>query len=436
MEIRLHQRGVSRRSVLRAGTLALGGLGLADLLRREARADDRPGEPGKDLSVILLWQAGGPPHLDMWDLKPEAPAEIRGAFRPIRTSLPGYQVCEHLPRTAKVCDRLAILRSVTHSDTGHESATHLLQTGSKPANPMPANETPCAGSIVAKELGPRVPGFPSYVAIPRANGSSAAAYLGAAYNAFETQGDPNRQDFKVRNLTAPNSLTTDRLQSRRELLQHFDGLRRDADSSGVMEGMDAFHRQAFELITSTRVRDAFDLGREDEKLRDRYGRHLWGQSALLARRLVESGVRFVTVELFGWDNHVNNFEELHKQLPPFDQAYAALIEDLDRRGRLDRTLVLVWGEFGRTPRINGTAGRDHWPGVFTVVLAGGGLRRGIVVGESDARGEFPKHRHLSPQDVLATLYQRLGIRRDKTYVNEAGRPVEILNVGSPIQELL
>jgi len=289
---------------------------------------------------------------------------------------------------------------------------------------------------VAKELGPRVPGFPSYVAIPRANGSSAAAYLGASYNAFETQGDPNHKDFKVRNLTAPGGFTTDRLEDRRELPRQFDTFRRDADPSGTMDGMDAFHRQAFELVTSTRVRDAFDLSREDEKLRDHYGRHIWGQSALLARRLVESGVRFVTVELFGWDNHINNFEELQKQLPPFDRAYAALIEDLDRRGRLGRTLVLVWGEFGRTPRINGQAGRDHWPGVFTAVLAGGGLKRGVVVGESDAKGEYPKHRHLSPQDVLATIYHRLGIRPEKSYVNAAGRPIEILNVGAPIPEIL
>jgi hypothetical protein len=203
-----------------------------------------------------------------------------------------------------------------------------------------------------------------------------------------------------------------------------------------MEGMDAFGRQAFEIITSPRVQDGFDLTQEDEKTRDLYGRHLWGQSSLLARRLVESGVRFVTVELFGWDNHINNFDELRKQLPPFDRAYAALIEDLDRRGQLDRTLVLVWGEFGRTPRINGSAGRDHWPGVFSVVLAGGGLKRGVVVGQSDARAEYPKERALSPQDVLATIYHRLGIRREKTYTNEAGRPIEILNVGNPIREIL
>jgi uncharacterized protein (DUF1501 family) len=200
--------------------------------------------------------------------------------------------------------------------------------------------------------------------------------------------------------------------------------------------MDAFSRQAFELVTSPKVQDAFDLTKEDEKLRDQYGRHTWGQSALLARRLVETGVRFVTMDMGGWDTHANNFEELKKKLPTFDQAYATLIEDLDRRGQLDRTLVLLWGEFGRTPRINPGAGRDHWPGVFSVVMAGGGLKRGIVLGESDARAEYPKERPVSPQDVLATMYHKLGISREKTYINEADRPVEILNVGAPIPEII
>jgi hypothetical protein len=442
MEIRIDQGrdcrcdGVSRRGFLRAGALALGGLSLADLLRHEAFAAGGAGKSDKAMNVILLWQGGGPSHMDMWDLKPQAPSEFRGSFNPIRSNLSGYQVSEHMPRTAKVCDRLAILRSVTHPDSGHESATHMLLTGYKPTNDIPANEMPSYGSIVAKEMGAQTPGFPAYVAVPRAPRSSAAAYLGVAYNPFETHGDPNAKDFKVRNLTAAGGITMDRLENRKELLKHFDTLRRDADATGVVEGMDAFSQQAFDLVTSPRVQDAFDVGKEDEKLRDQYGRHTWGQSALLARRLVEAGVRFVTLDIGGWDTHSNNFEELKKKLPTFDQAYAALIEDLDRRGQLDRTLVLLWGEFGRTPRINSTAGRDHWPGVFTVVMAGGGLKRGVVVGSSDARAEYPKERPISPQDVLATMYHKLGIPRDKAYINEADRPVEILNVGSPIQEIV
>ena len=428
--------GISRRSFVKAGTLALGGLTLADLFRHEAAAAEAGAPSKKDLSVILIWQGGGPSHMDMWDMKPQSPSEFRGTFNPIKSNLPGYSVCEHMPKSAKICDKLAILRSVTHPDGGHESATHLLLTGYKPSNDIPANEMPSYGSIVAKELGSKSPGFPAYVAVPDAPRSSAAAYLGVGYNPFETHGDPNNKDFKVRNLSLPGGMSMERLESRRNLLKHFDTMRRDADTSGLIQGMDAFSQQAFDLVTSPKVREAFDLGKEDEKLRDRYGRHTWGQSALLSRRLVESGVRFVTLNMGGWDTHTNNFEELKKKVPTFDQSFAALIEDLDQRGQLDRTLVLLWGEFGRTPRINPGAGRDHWPNVFTVVMAGGGLKRGIVLGESDARAEFPKERPISPQDVLATMYDRLGISREKAYKNDADRPVEILNLGTSIPEIV
>jgi hypothetical protein len=427
--------GVSRRSFLKAGALMFGGLSLTDLMRIKA-AQAGEGTTAKDISVILIWQGGGPSHLDMWDLKPQAPSEFRGTFNPIKTNLDGYQVSEHMPNIAKVCDKLTILRSVTHPDSGHESASHFLLTGYKPTNDIPAQEVPSYGSIVGHELGPRLPGFPAYVSVPTTPRSASAGYLGVAYNPFETHGDPNQADFKVRNLRAAGNITQERMQNRQELLKHFDKLRRDADASGVISGMDAFSQQAFELVTSPKVQDAFDLNREDPKLRDTYGRHTWGQSALLGRRLVEAGVRFVTVNMGGWDTHSNNFEELKKKLPTFDQAYAALIDDLHQRGQLDKTLVLVWGEFGRTPRINATAGRDHWPNVFTVVMAGGGLKKGIVLGESDARAEFPKERPITPQDVLATMYGQLGISREKTFNNEADRPVEILNYGEPIKEII
>jgi len=429
--------GIARRNFLKAGALALGGLTLDGMLRKQAEAF--AGEiagANKDLSVILIWQGGGPSHLDMWDMKPQAPAEFRGSFNPIKTNVPGYQVCEHMPRTAQVCDKLTILRSVTHPDSGHESASHFLLTGYKPTNDIPAQEMPSYGSIVGNELGAVKPGYPAYVAVPTAPRSSAAAYLGVANNPFETHGDPNSKEFKVRNLKAPGGITMERLHNRRQLLKQFDTMRRDSDASGVIQGMDTFSQQAFELVTSPKVQDAFDLSKEDEKLRDRYGRHTWGQSALLSRRLVEAGVRFVTFNMGGWDTHNNNFEELKKKLPTFDTAYATLIEDLHQRGQLDRTLVLLWGEFGRTPRINATAGRDHWSNVFTVVMAGGGLKKGVVLGQSDARAEFPKERPISPQDVLATMYHRLGINREKSYNNEADRPVEILNYGTPIPEII
>jgi len=414
----------------------LGGLSLTQFLRQKAMAE-AAGKTTKDMNVILFWMGGGPSQLDMWDLKPDAPSEFRGTFNPINTNLNGLQVSEHMPRIAKVCDKIALVRSCTHGDAGHESATHTLLTGYKPTNDIPSNEAPSYGSIVAKEMGPKVEGFPAYVTVPTAPKSSLAAYLGVAYNPFETQGDPNGDNFTVQNLKVPQGLTLDRLENRRAILDHFDTLRRDVDASGLIGGMDTFAKQAYNIVTSPKVQAAFDISKEDAKTRDMYGRTTWGQNTLLARRLIEAGVRFVTVNVGGWDTHANNFEGLkNKNLPQFDAAFAGLIEDLAQRGQLDNTLVLAWGEFGRTPRINKDAGRDHWPNVFSVPMAGGGLKRGIVLGESDARAEYPKERPVSPQDVLSTMYHLLGIDQTKSYVNDADRPVPILNYGDPIKELL
>ena len=311
-----------------------------------------------------------------------------------------------------------------------------MLTGYKPTNDIPANEAPSYGSVVSKEMGPRVDGFPAYMALPTAPKSSAAAYLGVAHNPFETQGDPSKDDFSVQNLKVPGGLTIDRLENRRAILQHFDTLRRDIDSSGVIGGMDTFGQQAYNIVTSPKVQAAFDISKEDPKIRDMYGRTTWGQNTLLARRLVEAGVRFVTVNVGGWDTHANNFESLKKKLPDYDQAFAGLIEDLSQRGQLKNTLVLSWGEFGRTPRINKDSGRDHWANVFSVAMAGGGLKEGYVLGESDARAEFPKDKPVSPQDILATMYHQLGIDQTKNYTNDADRPVPILNYGEPIQDII
>ncbi len=427
--------GISRRNFLRTGSLAFGGLSLSGLLRQQAMAAEAGGLT-KDMSVILFWQGGGPSQLDMWDMKPDAPSEFRGTFNPINTNLNGLQVCEHMPRIAKICDKLTVIRSATHGDAGHESATHTLLTGYKPTNDIPANEAPSYGSVVSKEMGPRVDGFPAYMALPTAPKSSAAAYLGVAHNPFETQGDPSKDDFSVQNLKVPGGLTMDRLENRRAILQHFDTLRRDIDSSGVIGGMDTFGQQAYNIVTSPKVQAAFDISKEDPKTRDLYGRTTWGQNTLLARRLVEAGVRFVTINVGGWDTHANNFESLKKKLPDYDQAFAGLIEDLSQRGQLKNTLVLSWGEFGRTPRINKDSGRDHWANVFSVAMAGGGLKEGYVLGESDARAEFPKDKPVSPQDILATMYHQLGIDQTKNYTNEAERPVPILNYGEPIQDII
>jgi len=437
--------GLSRRDVLRAGSLAFGGLTLAEAFRGQAafakqlansKQAGRSTPKPADMNVILFWQGGGPSHIDMWDLKPQAPAEFRGTFNPIASNVPGLDVCEHMPRIAKICDKLCVLRSVTHGDSGHESATHTLLTGYKPTNDIPSNEVPSYGSIVAHEMGPKQPGFPAYVAVPRAPKSSAAAYLGVAYNPFEVLGDPSQANFNVRDLKLPGQIDARRLDSRRALLSKVDSVRRDIDRAGLVKGLDQFSEQAFDLVTSTKVRDGFDLSQEDEKLRDRYGRHTWGQSTLLARRMIERGVRFTTIDMGGWDTHANNFEGLKDKLPRFDQCFSTLIEDLSDRGLLETTIVLVWGEFGRTPRINSGAGRDHWSNVASVVMAGGGLQQGVVLGSSDARAEFPASQPVSPQDVLATMYSRLGIDRSKSFVNEANRPVEILNYGEPISAIM
>jgi len=437
MDSPLFRPSMDRRAFLTASTLGLASLRFGPALR----ASTGPGVPAATLanpakSTVLFFLCGGASHIDMWDMKPDAPSEFRGTFNPINTNLNGLQVCEHMPRIAKICDKLTVIRSATHGDAGHESATHTLLTGYKPTNDIPANEAPSYGSVVSKEMGPRVDGFPAYMALPTAPKSSAAAYLGVAHNPFETQGDPNTDNFSVQNLKVPGGLTMDRLENRRAILQHFDTLRRDIDSSGVIGGMDTFGQQAYNIVTSPKVQAAFDISKEDPKTRDMYGRTTWGQNTLLARRLVEAGVRFVTINVGGWDTHANNFESLKKKLPDYDQAFAGLIEDLSQRGQLKNTLVLSWGEFGRTPRINKDSGRDHWANVFSVAMAGGGLKEGYVLGESDARAEFPKDKPVSPQDILATMYHQLGIDQTKNYTNEAERPVPILNYGEPIQDII
>lgn len=429
-------RGASRRDFLKAGILGFGGLTLGDVLR--ARADQRSaGEATKDTSVILIWKGGGPSHLDMWDLKPDAPAEYRGDFRPISTNVPGIDISEHLPMSSRIMDKYSIIRSVTHPDAGHESASHYLLTGYKPTNDIPAQEMPSYGSITAKERGPRQPGLPAYVAVPNPPRSTHAGYLGVAYNPFAVGDDPNAQNFSVRNLTLPNGISVNRLDNRRRLLQSIDTLRREADQTGLMEGLDAFTRQAFEMVTSPAAQRAFAVNQEVASVRDAYGRNNVGQSMLLARRLIEAGVTFVTVNAGGWDTHANNFEALKSQkLPQFDKAWSALINDMHQRGMMEKTLVLVWGEFGRTPRINPGAGRDHWPGAMSVVLAGGGLQMGQAIGVTDARAEYPRERPISPEDVLSTMYHVLGIDQNKEFHNEAQRPLKILGNGEPIRELV
>jgi hypothetical protein len=438
---------VDRRSFLKAGILGTTGLSLAELLRAEARAGAR----SIVNSVIILWMRGGPSHIDMWDPKPDAPAEYRGEFGVRPTQVPGINLCDLLPLCGKIMPKWSIVRSLYHRDAGHSSGDQICFTG-YPAGPNPDENTyPSCGSIVSKQLGNRSLQLPAYVMIPRMVPGTGPAYLGVAHKPFETLADPARLDpFLVPNFAMPQGVTVERVGNRRELLQSFDTLRQEVDRSGQMGALDGFQQRAWDMLTSPAARRAFDLDSEPTRVRERYGfmppydpkasnrcgAPAWSQRILLARRLVEAGVRLVTVDLRWWDTHVKGFESLRDGfLPRFDRAYSALIEDLDQRGLLASTLVLAWGEFGRTPRVNNDAGRDHYPNVFSAALAGGPVKGGRVVGESDARGAFPKSNPKTPQDVLALLYRHLGIDVAKQYANGTGRPISVLPSGMPIDEL-
>jgi hypothetical protein len=430
------RKGISRRSFLRAGTLGLAGLTLADHLRLKAQAAAAGGAV-KDTAVILVYMAGGPSHMDTYDLKPDAPVEFRGEFKPIASNVGGIRISEHLPKQARLMDRMAVVRSVTHTNAGHGIASHWMMTGYPSTVDNTDNQGPSCGSVAARLRGANGPRLPAYVGLPDRAPLGGAAYLGAACNPFTPRGDPNAPDFQVRDLDLTPRVNRARFTHRRAMLQRLDRLRRDLDLQGDAAGYDRFYQDAYEIITSTETRRAFDINGEGPRLRDRYGRDSFGQCCLLARRLIEAGVTFVTVTINGWDTHSNNFESLRTNLlPSFDRGVGTLVEDLWDRGLDRRVLVACFGEFGRTPRVNTTAGRDHWPGALSVLLAGGGLKMGRVVGETDRRGEAPRARAVGPQDVLATIYHVLGIDYRHTFYDASRRPIQVLNEGSPIEELI
>lgn len=441
---------LTRRSFVKAGILGTGGLCLAELLRAQARATVNH-QPTNQNNVIILWMRGGPSHIDMWDPKPDAPAEYRGEFGVMNTSVPGIVLSDMLPQCASIMDRWSIIRSLHHNDAGHSTGDQICFTG-YPSGPEPdVNSYPSCGSIVSRQLGHLNPELPAYVMIPRMVPGTGAAYLGVAHKPFETQADPGSDGpFQVPNFVMPAGVTLEQVGERRQLLSSFDTLQRDLDSSGQMNALDTYQQQAWTMLTSDAARAAFDLDREPQAVRERYGfmpawnpgaanrcgAPAWSQRILLARRLVEAGVRLVTVDLRWWDTHVLGFESLRLGfLPRFDQAYSALIEDLDQRCLLASTLVIAWGEFGRTPRVNNDAGRDHYPNVFSAALAGGPVRGGRVVGSSDSRGAFPLSSPKTPQDVLATLYHHLGIDTAQQYLDNSGRPHPVLPSGRVIEEL-
>lgn len=426
--------GVSRRNFMRVGALAAGGWTLADQLRSEAAEGTR----NRRKAVIQVWLAGGPSHIDMYDLKPEAPAEFRGEFKEIDTIVSGIRISEHLPLQAAIMDKLAIVRSATHTNPGHGMGSQWMLTGWQPTIEINDNIFPSCGSVVSRLKGANTEGLPAYVNLPNRLGLGKAAYLGASYNPFSPDSDPNNDYFQVRNLRLPGRVPTDRLEQRRSLLTDIDGLRRDVDTKGDLVGLDDFYRDAMEMVTSDLAREAFNIHKEDPRLRDQYGRNDLGQSCLLARRLVEAGVTYITIQAGGgWDTHGDNFAQLKNNLlPRYDRAVAALVNDLAMRGLDQDVLVMTFGEFGRTPRINPTAGRDHWPGAMSVLFAGGGLRMGQVVGATDRRAEYPIARPQSPGCILSTMYQTLGVDFHHEFYDAARRPMPVLNEGRPIEELV
>jgi hypothetical protein len=420
--------GQSRRDFLKVGALGLGGLTLADLLRGRAAAAGS-GRATKNTSVVWLWLGGGPTHVETFDPKMSAPVEFRSTVGAVKTNVPGLEYGGVFPKMARMADKLAVVRSFAHRNSGHGGGTHWVMTGYDfpPADNGQAPIKPGLGSILARHRGASNGhnGLPTYVRLGGILGDG-PAWLGSSYAPFDVGGNARRN----MNLT----VTADRLADRRSLLKTFDTLNREAERSGLLEGLDSFETQAFDLVRSS-ARETFDVSREDPRLRDRYGRGL-GQQMLMARRLCEAGVGFVTLHFGGWDMHGQIANAMKNLGPQVDHAVAAFLDDVHQRG-LDRDVLLViTGEFGRTPRINGGAGRDHWAPLSTLALAGGGLKMGQAVGESTAKAEVPKSTPVTPQDLMATVFHVLGLPQDLHYKDPSGRPVPMINGGKPIAELV
>jgi len=445
--------GLSRRNFVQIGAAGMAAVGLPTILR--AKEDSaRRGIARKDTSVILIWLDGGPGHMDMYDMKPEAPAEYRGLWRPIPTNVPGFEISELFPLQAKVADKFSVVRSLYHNNGDHFAGGHIILTSRAGASGADqAGKYPSIGAIAAKTLGPRQAGLPAYAAVPYAAsiglrpGYFGANYLGREHNPFETDGDPNSESFKVQNLNLPAEISMARLGNRQTLFQDFDRMRREVDASGALDAMSRFQRDAYQLVSSEAARKAFDIGSEDATLRDRYGRNTAGQSMLLARRLAEAGCTFVTVHLGGWDHHWDLKSGYENYLPRVDMGLSALFEDLSNRGSLDRVMVMLCGEFSRTPRMNnggnggpplskGTPGRDHWGNAMFCLLGGGGIRGGQIVGSTNRLGEAPKDRPITAGDLHATIYHVLGVDPHVSFLNHSGRPVPAIDGGTVIHELV
>lgn len=422
---------MNRREFLYTGLFGGLGIGLGDLLRLRAESN----AAAKATSVIHIFLPGGAAAQETWDPKILAPAEYCGPLKSIPTVIPGVHFSEHMKNTAKIADKITLVRSMTHGEAAHERGTTSMFTGYKPS---PAVNYPSFGSVVSNQLGGKN-NLPAYVCVPQKinnNGNDVAGsgFLSNSFGPFSLGSDPASKTFKVRDLES--NVSADRFERRKNILETIDNHFKYMEASDALASMDTFYQQAYSLLSSVEARSAFDLAKESQKTREEYGLNEAGQRLLMARRLVEGGVKFVSVTYGGWDMHTSIGNQIEKQLPAFDKAYAALINDLDQRGMLENTLVMVSSEFGRTPKINMNAGRDHWPRVFSVAFAGGGFKRGLVYGSSSVTGDDVDSNPLSVENLAATLYHQLGIDPDSHLMADGGRPVKIVYNGTVMRELL
>ena len=433
--------GITRRNCLQLGLGGLVGAGLSPLLRGRALADVGVKRQQQADACILVWLDGGPTHYETFDPKPEAPVEIRGEFGTTPTAVPGTHFSEHMVNLAGIFDKYSLIRSIRHDQGNHGAGNHYMMTGAPPRIPVGCGAFvsfhPSLGSVVAKEVG-APDGLPPYFSMPSMSRSGGPNFLGANYAPFVVSNDPNRNGFRVRDVALPDGVLHDRFNRRRELRSQLDQLPRWEDSAVGDPSVtaDEFYVQGYQLMESAQAQAAFRVETEEASLRDRYGRNSFGQRALLARRLVEAGVPFVTLYEGGWDHHTNIFDAISKRIPPLESTVATLIQDLEDRGRLERTLVLVLGEFGRTPKVNDRGGRDHWSNAMSVMMAGGGTPGGQVVGATDRQGYSAVERVLSPERFVSTIYAKLGIDPGKIYITPDGRPVHLVSDDRPIEELM
>ncbi len=433
--------GMTRRNCLRLGLGAALGTGFVDLFRLQGMASEARNLKARAKSCILVWLDGGPTHYETFDPKPDAPSEIRGEFYPISTAIPGVQFSEHLTRLAAIADKFAVVRSIRHNQGNHGAGNHYMMTGAPPRIPVGCGAFvsfhPSLGSVTAYKRGHKN-GLPAYFSMPRMSRSGGPNFLGAQYAPFVVPDDPNSAHFSVRDVSLPKGLEEGRFQHRRQLRAQIDTLPRYRDKAAgdPVLALDEYYQQGYDLISSAEAQAAFDIQREEETVRQRYGRNSFGQRALLARRLVEAGVPFITLYEGGWDHHTNIFQTCRKRLPDFENTIATLIEDLEERGLLDETLVLVLGEFGRTPKVNSRGGRDHWSNAMSVLMAGAGIPGGTIVGATDRQGYSAVDRVLSPENFAATVYTKLGIDPRQILYTPQGRPTPLVRDPVPIDELM